>query len=221
MDSPKGYDKDVLADWHGWQWNEEWAILKSEVSRFIKTRIVSNTAPGPDGFKATLWKKVPDVVIDRVTACLNTCLMEGIFPEIWKKANLVLIPKESKDAESGLSKVQPICLLDETGKTFERVIAERLNKWLDENPYVILSEHQYGFRKQTSTCDAIMRVKAITSNITGKGGVAIVVGIDTENAFNSLPWWSIRKALLSTKECPSISAESWTRIYPTGQWSIE
>lgn len=69
-----------------------------------------------------------------------------------------MIPKEGKVSDAGLPKVRPICLLDETGKTLERVIAERLNYWMDTNPDVGLSENQFGFRKKISTCDAIMKV---------------------------------------------------------------
>lgn len=47
------------------------------------------------------------------------------MPRTWKKANLVLIPK-GKISGIRLPKVRPICLLNEIGKTFERVIADRI-----------------------------------------------------------------------------------------------
>lgn len=192
---PVGAVGDAPADWRDFRWSDEWVITQGEVRQFVCTRIVGNTAPGPDGFKAILWKKVPDIMIQRVVACLNVCLREGVFPENWKRANLVLIPKEGKVSDSGLPKVRPICLLDEAGKTFERVIAERLNHWMELNPEAGLSENQFGFRKKLSTCDAIAKVKSITESAVGEGGVAIAVGIDIENAFNSLPWRTIRRVL--------------------------
>ncbi|KMQ83439.1 reverse transcriptase [Lasius niger] len=67
--------------------------------------------------------------------------------------------------------------------------------WFANNADVDLSANQFGFRKQRSTCDALSRVKAITSCAVGEGGVAIAVALDIENAFNSLPWHSIRTAL--------------------------
>lgn len=75
----------------------------------------------------------------RLWACFNACLREGVFPSAWKRANLVLIPKGDKGSVAGLPKVRPICLLDEIGKLFERVIADRLLEWLDDNPDVSLS----------------------------------------------------------------------------------
>lgn len=59
-----------------------------------------------------------------------------------------------------------------------------------------LSENQFGFRKKRSTCDALLRVKAITTEAVNEGGVAIAIGLDIENLFNSLPWRTIRKVLI-------------------------
>ncbi|KMQ81590.1 reverse [Lasius niger] len=128
-------------------------------------------------------------------------MKEGVFPVCWKNANLVLIPKEDKGSITGLPKVRPICLLDEVGKTFERVIADRLLDWLESNADVNLSANQFGFHKQISTCDGLTKVRAITSSIVDVGGIAIAVAIDIENAFNSLPWHTIRTAL-SEKRIP-------------------
>lgn len=92
-----------------------------------------------------------------VVACYNAYLMKGVFPLEWKKAGLVLIPKEVTP-EAELPKVRPICLLDEVGKTLERVIACRMEEHMERNPRHGLSENQFGFRKQRSTCDALNKV---------------------------------------------------------------
>lgn len=192
---PRGAERDAPSDWRNFRWDEKWTVSFGEVFRLLKGRSAKNAAPGPDGFKATLLRKVPNCMLDKIAACYNRCMMEGVFPICWKNANLVLIPKGEKGSIMDLPKVRPICLLDEIGKTFERVIAERLLDWLENNADVDLSANQFGFRKQRSTCDALSRVKDITSDSVDEGGVAITVAIDIENAFNSLPWHSIRTAL--------------------------
>jgi hypothetical protein len=53
------------------------------------------------------------------------CLRTGTSPPQWKESALVFLPKEGKLSGRLLS-YQPICLLDETGKLFERIIARRL-----------------------------------------------------------------------------------------------
>ncbi|KMQ92618.1 reverse transcriptase [Lasius niger] len=196
---PRGSVRDAPGDWGDFRWDDEWIVSFGEVFRLLKGRAAKNTAPGPDGFKATLLRRVPNCMLDKMAVCYNRCLKDGVFPVCWKNANLVLIPKGEKGSITGLPKVRPICLLDEIGKTFERVIADRLLDWLENNEDVNLSANQFGFRKQRSTCDALARVKAITSDSVSEGGIAIAVAIDIENAFNSLPWHSIRTALAEKK----------------------
>lgn len=55
---------------------------------------------------------------------LCRCLREEHFPLTWRRAKLVL-RKESKPPYSLLA-YKPICLFDEVGKLFERVIANRI-----------------------------------------------------------------------------------------------
>ena len=131
---------------------------------------------------------------------LNKCLREGTISKCWKTSRLVLLPKPGKEPNSP-SANRPICLLNEAGKLFERVlmnrIAERL-KTIGPN----LHEHQYGFRSGRSTIDAISRVTSIAEGAIRQGGVALAVSIDIVNAFNSLPWRTIREGL-ARHELPS------------------
>lgn len=81
---PRGSERDIPGDWRDWQWDDELAVSFGEVFRLFKCRTVQNTAPGPDGFKATLWKKVPNCMLDRIAVCFNACLKERVFPVTWK-----------------------------------------------------------------------------------------------------------------------------------------
>ncbi|KMQ86282.1 reverse transcriptase [Lasius niger] len=132
--------------------------------------------------------------INRAKAEAWRGLIKSIDENVWKFKGVAGVA-------GGLPKVRPICLLDEVGKTFERVIADRLIEWLDRNPEINLSKNQFGFRKQRLTCDALMKVKSIIEESITEGGIAIAVGIDIQNAFNSLPWWAIKKSLVE-KEVP-------------------
>lgn len=122
------------------------------------------------------------------------CLKSGIFPGSWKSALLVLIPKGTELKTENI-KARPICLLNEIGKIFERVIANRINRWMEEDESRALSPNQFGFRRSRSTVDAIIKVREITQSILENGGYAIAVGIDIANAFNSIPWNHILLAM--------------------------
>lgn len=58
-----------------------------------------------------------------------------------------------------------------------------------------LSPDQYGFVEGRSTCDALLRVKGTVVTAFSDGGMVVAVGIDVVNAFNSLPWATVREAL--------------------------
>lgn len=178
------------------EWEEgDTDVGLAEMREFVKKRPTKNTAPGPDNVKSTIWKRVPDIVLAHLANVMTLCLRKGRFPAVWKRAILVLIPKGQITAAS-VTKARPICLLDELGKTLERVIALRVNRWMEGNPDCALSSNQYGFRRQRFTVDALMRVRELTRDAVGSGGYAIAVGLDVSNAFNSMPWGRILDALV-------------------------
>lgn len=166
------------------EWVEDMDINVLDVVRFIKKRSARNATPGPDGLKATVWKKVPDIILCHVAEVFTLCMRQGVFPAPWKRALLVLIPKGSS-GDLGEIKARPICLLDKLSKTLERVIADRINRCLEENEAYSLSDNQFGFRKNRSTLDAHRKVREYTQPGIDHSGFAIAVGIDIANAFKA------------------------------------
>jgi len=155
-------------------------------------------APGPDGISLDIWKRVPRIVLELLAALYSLCLKEGKIPGSRKRATLILIPKGNIDVTN--PKARPICLLDDVGKFFERIIATRLKAHMStfHRPHTfsrLVSGTQFGFREGLSTTDAL---DAVTNHIREKieeGRVVIAVSLDIKNAFNSLSWRAIRWAL--------------------------
>lgn len=174
-------------------WSDDWDITEMEMMMAVNKMKSKNTAPGPDGIPGKVVALAYRVVGSRMRRLLTRCLQEGVFPDVWKKANLVLLQKEGKPADNP-SSYRPICLLDEMGKLLERIIARRIHEHLT-NQGPDLSRHQFGFRRGKSTNDAILFVRRFTEEVTGEGGVVLAVSIDIVNAFNSLPWQHILSAL--------------------------
>ena len=85
-------------------------------------------------------------------------------------------------------------MLDKAGKLFERIIAARLGQHLSRDG-LDLAANQFGFREGRSTIDAILQVKALSDQVTSGGGVLIAVSLEISNAFNTLPWEQISRAL--------------------------
>lgn len=145
----------------GFIWNDEWLITPEEVKRAIKDKRKANTAPGLDGISATIIKQLPGIMIENLASCFSSCFRRGYFPDQWKTAGLVLIPKGGTvpTAAGSIPKGRPICLLSEVGKILERVLVSRLERHMSDSNIADLSPGQYGFRRGRSTCDALMYVR--------------------------------------------------------------
>ncbi|XP_011884010.1 PREDICTED: uncharacterized protein LOC105571145, partial [Vollenhovia emeryi] len=166
------------------QWREELGVTRTELARAAK-KLKRGKAPGPDGVPGIVLKAALGELSGRLEGLYTRCLAEGVFPGPWKKARLVLLPKEGKPPDEPGS-FRPICLLDEAGKLLERVVASRLMGAI-ENTGPGLSERQFGFREGRSTVDAIVHVREMASAMMGDGGVVLAVALDVANAFNSIP----------------------------------
>jgi Reverse transcriptase (RNA-dependent DNA polymerase)/Endonuclease-reverse transcriptase len=161
-------------------------------------RIKIGKAPGPDGIPPVVVRMFLRVQTRAATALMNCLFEKGLFPEEWKRASLVLIPKPKKK-ETDAATYRPICLLDVMGKVYERLVLNRLDRDMEEGGG--LSDDQYGFRKGRSTVDAVNRVIHLATeeeerhrHYRGKP-VSALIAIDVQNAFNSAPWPGIMSAL--------------------------
>jgi len=127
---------------------------------------------------------------------------------------LVLLRKKNKPADTP-SGYRPICLLDEEAKLLERIIAGRLIRHLEQvGPD--LHGQQFGFRRGRSTVDAVLCVRALVERPVQESGVVVGVLLDISNAFNSLPWDRIGRALTIHRVPPYLRRV--LRDYLSGRW---
>ncbi|XP_011858731.1 PREDICTED: uncharacterized protein LOC105556255 [Vollenhovia emeryi] len=146
------------------EWQDDLEVSDLEITKAVK-RLKAGKAPGPDGIPGIAWKTAMREIAKRLGEVMNACLRMGYFPQLWKEAKMVLLPKEGKPAELP-SSYRPICLLDEAGKVFERVITSRLVRSLEDGEGEGLHVRQYGFREARSTVDAIITIGQYLENRT-------------------------------------------------------
>ncbi|XP_041986937.1 uncharacterized protein LOC121738768 [Aricia agestis] len=168
-------------------------VSAGELAVAVHKMSLQNKAPGLDGVPGRVWVLAMEHMEARVLAVLNLCLVQGRVPRRWKTGKLVLLKKAGRP-EDQPSAYRPIVLIDEICKTFERIIVARLNRHL-ESVGPNLSDAQFGFRSRRSTIDAVARIRLITEQQISQGGVVLVVSLDIANAFNTLPWETIKEAL--------------------------
>lgn len=173
-------------------------ITQTEISQVLKRPKIKKAAPGLNGHIEKIWKMAPDVVIEKLVDLFNCCLINGVFPDCWKTARLVLIPKgnEKIQADSNEIKARPRRVLNEEGKIFERVILKRMYTIMKRNYKARLSRNQYGFTPEKSTTDALLDVRIFVERAMENGNAAVAVSLDIVNAFNSIPWKHIIAALM-------------------------
>lgn len=201
IDDRKHYD--VRID----TWDPDWDVTADEVYRAIHGKANNSTAPGPDGITIRIWKQVPNNMIQVLSKIFTEYMKTATFPKLWKIAKLVLIPKNNSTNiyVDGKIKARPICLVDDVSKILERVIMNRINEWMDKrlsDGFWIISYNQFGFRKNRSTIDALIKVRQYIERNVAHGNIVIAISLDIKNAFNSIPWNAIRRALVR-KRFPS------------------
>ena len=108
--------------------------------------------------------------------------MKGIFPDDLKIAKVTPIYKA--DNSSNVSNYRPISLLPCFSKMLERIMCNRLQKYLkDQN---ILYDKQFGFQTGHSTDHAIAQLVDQTYEAFEKNKYTLGVFIDLSKAFNTV-----------------------------------
>jgi len=171
--------------------NPEDGVTPEEVRSAIRGRRRGGCpAPGLDGLSLTIWKQVPASVVEALASLYTLCLEKGQIPLVWKNSILVLIPKGKLDIRH--PKARPICLLNDIGKFFERILDRRLKSFKDTIPHCVKPAFllkmgmQFGFTEGWSTVDALNAVVEYIKGKLDKKMIVIAVSLDVKNAFNSL-----------------------------------
>lgn len=154
----------------------------SEISSIISS-FKSSKSPGFDQIQNILLKKLPFSLIILLTLIFNACIKTGFFPDAFKCAKVIPIPKPGKNSKL-CSNYRPISLLSCLGKIFEKIISNRINNFISCND--ILPQEQFGFRSHHSTIHQVCRIKnLIESNKITKKSTGMVL-LDVEKAFDSV-----------------------------------
>ena len=133
-------------------YNSPFSII--ELEEAIKS--TGNTSVGPDGLHYQFFRRLPQESVNFLLTVFNDLWVKHIFPDAWKEAIVIPLPKPGKD-HSNPEHYRPITLSSCLGKLLEKMVVKRL-AWLLENNQ-ILSKFQSGFRKKYSTMDHIIRIE--------------------------------------------------------------
>ena len=100
----------------------------NELNRILEMRelktvleLSKNSSPGPDTIHNILIKQLPDSALEYLLEIYNIIYSKKLFPDIWKKAIVIPIPKPNKD-KSNKNNYRPIALTCNMCKSLEKII---------------------------------------------------------------------------------------------------
>ena len=154
-------------------------ITPAEYSHALKH--TKNNSPGHDKILTQFLKSGGPSLNQRLLQIFNKCLDVGYFPPTWKHAVIRMIWKPGKDPSETRS-YRPISLLPIPGKLFERVITQRLNRYLENNSH--FSDTQHGFRQGRQTVDPLIRFSHDLAIASHHKDLFVPILFDAEKAFD-------------------------------------
>lgn len=138
---------------------------------------------GLDEIGNDMLKHLPHSVLSYLTSIFNACLMLQYFPESWKTAKVIPIPKPGMTPNSP-GNFRPISLLSSLGKLFEKVLCRKIVSVVESNQ--ILPEEQFGFRRSHSTIHQVKRICNDVKSGLNSGKSTGLILLDVEKAFDSV-----------------------------------
>ena len=155
-------------------------------------RKAKDSSPGPDIIHYQILKHLPDETLKVLLELINQHWVDGTFPESWRKALIVPIPKPGKD-HFDPTNYRPIALTSCICKSVERMVNERLVHHLEKNN--LLTKLQCGFRAGRSTIDQLIRMESFVRDAFANKHHLIAVFFDLKKAYDTTWKYGIMKDL--------------------------
>lgn len=138
---------------------------------------VKSNAMGLDNIHPKFLKIVLPLIISHITFIFNTILTKSTFPERWKNAKILPIPKSGND-------FRPIAILPFLSKVFEKLLHTQLSEYLRLSN--LLTDRQSGFREKRSCITALIDVSEDIRENVDAGNISLLILLDHSKAFDSV-----------------------------------
>ena len=142
----------------------------------------NNSSPGPDQIYYENLPRLPIETLHILLDIINETWKSDTFPESWREALIISIPKPGKDHFNPLN-YRPIALTSCICKTVERMVNERLVWYVVKNG--LLAEQQCGYRANRSTVDHLIRLETFTRGAFIQGQDLVAVFFDLQKAYDT------------------------------------
>ena len=132
---------------------DDFEISDEKILNIIRS-LNPNKAHGWDEISVRMIKLSDAALVIPLKIIFANCLSCGVFPQIWKHANVV--PVHKKNEKNVKKNYRPISLLPIFGKILEKLIYDSLYSHLVS--YELLNPNQSGFRPGDSTINQLISI---------------------------------------------------------------
>jgi exonuclease III len=160
--------------------NSSVPISTDELLKIVK-KLKPKTSTDFNGVSTSLIKKCIYSISEPLRHIFNLSLSMGVVPRQFKIAKVVPVFKSGD--KSLVDNYRPISLLCSFSKILEKVMANRLNDYLSINE--IISDYQFGFRKNHSTEHPLILFLNKISAAINKKESTIAIFCDLQKAFDT------------------------------------
>lgn len=161
--------------------NFNFSVLTEEQVIKLIERLPNKTSCGVDGINNVLVKQIKYSIRLPLCILINQSLGTGTFPNTMKIAKVIALFKKGDTLLS--DNYRPISLLSVISKILERAVNNQLYSYFIDNE--ILTDSQYGFRKNHSTVHAVQHLIGDIISGFDKKFLTLAVFIDLRKCFDS------------------------------------
>ena len=155
-------------------------VDESEVRGEFK-RVNARKACGPDRIKPKILKMCSAELARIFTYILNLSIRVSEIPSIWKKSELIPVPKKDKIIE--LNDLRPVALTSVPMKCAERIILRKVKTFF--NPFQ--DPYQFAYRAGRSVDDAIaLFLDNVYKHLDKPKSYCRILFVDFSSAFNTI-----------------------------------
>ena len=129
-----------------------------------------------------IWKIIFQCKPDLLSDIIKTCIDTRVFPDKWKKATVIPIPKVAKP--QGPEDLRPISLQPLPGKIFEHLIHSQIDQYLEAHN--LITKSQNGFRAKHSTMQTVFDFTSELTDSYNKKNDTLAIYRDFKKVFDTV-----------------------------------